>query len=337
MTRLSLASLPPVWRLAFVFTVGLLFVLINQLALAALLLLVGLVLFLANAQRNWALALSAPFSGGMLVLYNTILSPPAAGGWRWWVFTVNQAGFERGLVVGLRLMGVMLIGFAWLASTPIPEMYAGLEWLKPARPWVLGLLRGIQIMRREFVALTQSLLMRGLKWDSLAANIRNLAPLSQAIIPRIIDNSQKGAFASQSHLGGRALPGRGQIVVADAYVRYGPKLPDVLEGIQVKFEPGEFVYLAGRSAAGKTTLLRLMGGVISWIMGEFRGQIRVDGRLTHEKSSKRGGPNEFAVVLGDRFVVNANGQGVDVGSLKAGVSSLDLTKLEAMKESGVSR
>lgn len=282
MNRLSLASLPPVWRLALVFSVGMLFILINHLVLAALLLAFGLILFLANEHRNWALALSAPFSGLMLIVYNTILSPPAAGGWHWLVFTVNPTGFERGLVVGLRLMGTMLIGFAWLAATPIPEMYAGLDWLKPARPWVLGLLRGIQIMRREFVALTQSLLMRGLKWDSLAANIRNLVPLSQAIIPRIIDNSQKGAFASQSHQRVAALAGRGEIVVEDVHVRYAPKLPDVLEGIHLKLEPGEFTYLAGKSAAGKTSLLRVMGGVVSWIMGEFRGRVLVDGRLTHE-------------------------------------------------------
>lgn len=282
MKRFSLSALPPVWRLALVFGVGVFFIFINNIVGAALLLAFGLYLFLANEYRNWALASSAPFAGLMLILYNTILSPTDAGGWHWAVFTINQVGFERGLVVGLRLMGTMLIGFAWLSATPIPEMYEGLAWIKPAHAWVLGLLRGIQIMRREFVALTQSLIMRGLKWDSPMASIRNLVPLSQAIIPRIIDNSQKGAFASQSHQRAKPLAGRGGIVVEDTYVRYGPKLPDVLEGINLQFQPGEFVYLAGKGAAGKTSLLRVMGGVISWIMGEFRGRILVDDRLTHD-------------------------------------------------------
>ncbi len=45
---------------------------------------------------------------------------------------------------------------------------------------------------------------------------------------------------------------------------------------------------------------------------------KVNGRLTHEKAAKRsGGTNEFAVVLGDRFVVGASGNGVDVNALKA--------------------
>jgi hypothetical protein len=64
---------------------------------------------------------------------------------------------------------------------------------------------------------------------------------------------------------------------------------------------------------------------------------KVSGRLTHEKISKSGGTNEFGVVLGDRFVVSAKGNGVDIGTLKAGVSGMNLAKLESMKDVGVSR
>lgn len=65
---------------------------------------------------------------------------------------------------------------------------------------------------------------------------------------------------------------------------------------------------------------------------------RVNGRLTHEKTSKSGGTNEFAVVLGDRFVVSAKGDGgVDLAALKSAVSGLDLPKLESMKDAGVTK
>src|SRR6185436_9197023 len=53
---------------------------------------------------------------------------------------------------------------------------------------------------------------------------------------------------------------------------------------------------------------------------------KVGGRLVHEKSSKRGGSNEFGLVLGDRFVVSASGVGVGLNELKAAVTSLDLGK-----------
>jgi hypothetical protein len=65
--------------------------------------------------------------------------------------------------------------------------------------------------------------------------------------------------------------------------------------------------------------------------------LKVDGRLVHEKMSKRGGTNEFSIVLGERFVVDASGFGVELKELKAAVMSLDLSKLESMKDVGVSR
>ena len=62
----------------------------------------------------------------------------------------------------------------------------------------------------------------------------------------------------------------------------------------------------------------------------FEKTEKVDGRIVHEKASKHpGGTNEFTVVLGERFIVNAHGDGVDLSALKAAVGGLDLGKLEA--------
>jgi hypothetical protein len=54
-------------------------------------------------------------------------------------------------------------------------------------------------------------------------------------------------------------------------------------------------------------------------------------RVVHEEVSKRGGRNTYALVLNDRFVVSAKGNGVDINTLKSSVSSLDIAKLEAIK------
>jgi hypothetical protein len=58
---------------------------------------------------------------------------------------------------------------------------------------------------------------------------------------------------------------------------------------------------------------------------------REGNRLVREEVSKRGGTNTYSVILADRFVVSAEGQGVDIGTLKGAVGSLDLGKLEAIK------
>jgi len=54
-------------------------------------------------------------------------------------------------------------------------------------------------------------------------------------------------------------------------------------------------------------------------------------RMVREEISKRGGTNSYAVILADRFVVEATGQGVDEKEIKSAVNSLDLAKLESMK------
>jgi hypothetical protein len=58
---------------------------------------------------------------------------------------------------------------------------------------------------------------------------------------------------------------------------------------------------------------------------------REGNRLVREEVSKRGGTNTYSVILADRFVVSAEGQGVDIATLKGAVGSLDLGKLEAIK------
>ncbi len=80
-------------------------------------------------------------------------------------------------------------------------------------------------------------------------------------------------------------------------------------------------------------------GLAGWmnIQGEHEDANRREvtrrdgGRLVHEEVSKTGGSNKFTVVLADRFVVSASGHGVDIDTLKSGVASLDLGKIESLK------
>lgn len=58
---------------------------------------------------------------------------------------------------------------------------------------------------------------------------------------------------------------------------------------------------------------------------------REGNRLVREEISKRGGQNEYSVIIADRFVVTAEGEGVDINALKTAVGSLDLGKIEALK------
>ncbi|HUF48975.1 MAG TPA: Yip1 family protein [Vicinamibacterales bacterium] len=86
-------------------------------------------------------------------------------------------------------------------------------------------------------------------------------------------------------------------------------------------------------------------GLASWagLRGEQRTSDGTErtyqegGRLMHEKSSNSGGMNEFGIVIGERFMVTARSRALNLAALKSAVGSLDLAKLEGMKDVGVSR
>ena len=76
--------------------------------------------------------------------------------------------------------------------------------------------------------------------------------------------------------------------------RYAGAAQASLEGVSLRVDPGEFVVLAGRSASGKTSLLRAACGLVPHFHGgELRGSATVAGRDTREY-----GPGDLADVVG---------------------------------------
>jgi Yip1 domain len=61
------------------------------------------------------------------------------------------------------------------------------------------------------------------------------------------------------------------------------------------------------------------------------------GRIVHEKWDSEARRGEYSVVLGERFVVKAEGDAASIDQLKGAVSSVDLAALEALKNEGVKR
>jgi ATP-binding cassette subfamily B protein RaxB len=68
-------------------------------------------------------------------------------------------------------------------------------------------------------------------------------------------------------------PIRGRIELRDVCFRYAETEPFVLEDINFSIEPGEFVTITGPSGAGKTTLVKIMLGLLE----PTRGEVLIDG------------------------------------------------------------
>lgn len=158
------------------------------------------------------------------------------------------------------------------------------------------------------------------------------------------------------------LLGGGKRVEPVAIDQLKPFIPETFAGLPKASSNAEKSGMAGimvskaeatyRNESGKNARLEVtdtggvsgMLGLASWVGVEGEKDTdsssertqKMNGRLVHEKVSKTGGENEFALVLADRFVVGATGN-VGLDELKAAVSSIDLGKLEAMKAAGVQK
>ena len=103
---------------------------------------------------------------------------------------------------------------------------------------------------------------------------------------------------------------------------------------------GKSIDLAITDTGGASGIM----GLASWasIQGEKEDQYgsektqKLNGRLVHEKSRKGGG-GEYNVVVAERFMVEAKSSNVDLNTLKSAVASIDLAKLESMKNEGVKK
>ena len=142
-----------------------------------------------------------------------------------------------------------------------------------------------------------------------------------------------------------------------------PFVPETFAGLAKISSESETTGMAGLMIAkteatygdgsGKTVTLEIsdtggasgLMGFASWasVMSEKDDQNgsekthKVGNRTVHEKSSKKGGSNEYMVLLGERFVVSAEGRGVDLGQLRSAVNGLNLSKLEGMKDVGAQK
>ena len=158
-----------------------------------------------------------------------------------------------------------------------------------------------------------------------------------------------------------ALLGGGKNVEPIGIEQLKPFVPETMAGLAKKTSKTEKTGMAGLMIStaeatygddsGKSIELDLsdtggasgLMGMASWmnLQGEKEDQYgsektsKVNGRLVNEKVSKSGGSNEISVVVGDRFVVSVKGRGLSIDEVRKAVASIDLAKLEAMKNVGV--
>jgi hypothetical protein len=90
---------------------------------------------------------------------------------------------------------------------------------------------------------------------------------------------------------------------------------------------------------------RMLGVFAAWATVEedkesdtgYEKMGKVDGRPVHQRFEKSGPHSDYETLIGGRFMVEANGSKVDMDTVRQAVASLDLAKLEALKDEGVKK
>lgn len=108
------------------------------------------------------------------------------------------------------------------------------------------------------------------------------------------------------------------------------------EGVYTKGEASFRLSVTDMGAAG--ALAAMAGAFNVQSSNESNGKYekvgKVDGRMTMEEYDSGSKHGEYSVLAGDRFMVQAEGDGVDIGALKAAVKAVGVERLEALAKQG---
>lgn len=158
--------------------------------------------------------------------------------------------------------------------------------------------------------------------------------LSMSTIYDILTSAEKAGHVSDLPLddaGGTVLPvsSRGMAVdVRGVSYRYAPGAPNVLSNVSVRVAPGERVAITGYEGAGRTTLLRLVAGVL----GDYDGILLFDGQpgriLDRSRLREQMGQYLSATALFDGTIeenISVGRPGIGLLEVQAAIDAVGLT------------
>jgi ATP-binding cassette subfamily B protein RaxB len=163
------------------------------------------------------------------------------------------------------------LGRAKIAFSTINDLVFGVELilvvflaakLVLAGQLTVGMVFAFMAYRQNFTERSVALVEKALEFRILGLHLERLADI--ALTPLEKRHDQPLSY-------GREI--EGGLELRNVFFRYADTEPFVLENISLKIEPGEFVTITGPSGGGKTTLIKVMLGLLEPTSGE----VLVDG------------------------------------------------------------
>lgn len=126
----------------------------------------------------------------------------------------------------------------------------------------IGMVFAYVAYKTQFVEKSTALIDQAVAFKILGLHLERLSDIALSEE----DKSFTAAVDSETVL-------KGRIELRDVFYRYAPSDPLVLEGVNLTITPGEHVAITGPSGGGKSTLVKLMLGLVEPLSGE----VLVDG------------------------------------------------------------
>ncbi|MDE3140399.1 MAG: hypothetical protein KGL09_01155, partial [Pseudomonadota bacterium] len=187
----------------------------------------------------------------------------------------------------------------------------------PASSGISGLAAGMQQAARQMQATGKVLQGEQAGAAGQAANLAPIKPLApgqmSALLPASLPGLTRGNVDS-------TRGGIGALQVSEAKADYGSGAQQIRLGI---------------TDMGANRAMLAMIGMVQQDQESASGYHKVfqrDGRTVQEQWTAATRAGEYTLIVGDRFMVQAKGQGPDMAALKQAVDAVDLARLQQLKD-----
>lgn len=123
----------------------------------------------------------------------------------------------------------------------------------------VGMLFAFMLYRQSFVERAEALALRAVEFRLLSLHLQRLADI-------VYTEREPGLDTAGVH----SLQVSGSLSVQDLSFRYAQNEPLVLDKVSFDIQPGEFIAITGPSGGGKTTLMKVLLGLLAPTDGELR-------------------------------------------------------------------